>query len=67
MIEDTQKWEDFFDMNCDEDGSMITWAARLKTGIPTRTINYHLSKLAKKGILIKTVYPGCCTKFHRPG
>ena len=60
-----RNWFDLFERNKEDDGGMLSWCAGLKEKMPTSHINYHLSKLVKKGILTKEAKPGVCTIFRR--
>ena len=65
LSSDEQKWFDIFESGCKKFDRryVITWWLRIELKIPTQKINYHLSKLSKKGILKKET-DGYCTKFY---
>ena len=58
------EWLQLITKQINESGEdyIATWWVRLSTGIPTVTLNYHLSKLSNKGLLRKETNR-CCTKF----
>ena len=65
LTNDEKEWFNIFEAYCEKYSRryVITWWMRIDLQIPTSKINYHLSKLAKAGILKKetAIY---CTKFY---
>lgn len=63
LTDSDKRWMQIFRDNVDQFDRVVTWHLSKRLGMKTTTCNYHLSKLADKGLLVKEAVHRTCTIF----